>query len=308
MEKLLKVTAVIILLTGAVLHMILASLPILLAAFTDEGALVNETISFLEESYTEEEIKESLDMIPYQHVNVYYSEEEEDILPLTEETLDYAIEVNRNLLDYHPPEDDTLDLIFFENRGQMERFSNLRDISGFYSEQNQLIGLLPEEKEKLASEEEFSVYLYQRILIHEYTHYALHQKLREINVDPEEMPLWFHEGVAEWIANYEIELEPMDLSPVPFEKLMTDEDWQNSRFDYSTDIYLQSYYMINELVESFGEDILLSIINETKTNGDFNKAFQEATNESLKDFEKLFIQEYSTEGKTAQEMNLDAVS
>jgi hypothetical protein len=281
----------------------LASLLFFFLAFEHDGLLDRLSVSSLEnEAYTEEEIKEPLEMVPYEHVNIYYSEQEEALLSLTEDTLDYSIEVNKNLLDYHSSEEDSLDLIFFSNREQMESFSNLEDISGFYSDEDQLIGLLPDEKEKLAAEDEFSVFLFQRVLIHEFSHYVLHQKLKELNVDPEVIPLWFHEGVAEWIANYDTKIEPMKISPVPFEKITTDEEWQNSRLNYSTDVYLQSYYMINELVEAYGDEIVLSILKETAENTDFHEAFQKVTNESLTDFEKAFKQEYKGE-KTARERN-----
>ncbi len=131
----------------------------------------------------------------------------------------------------------------------MESFSKLKDITGFYSNDMRMIGLLLEEKKHLNSSEGFAVFLYKRVLIHEYTHYAFHVKLRELNADPAAYPLWFHEGVAEWVSAHDaVEIRTLP-SAVPLSKLKTDRQWQKARIGYETDIYLQSYYLIEELAE-----------------------------------------------------------
>lgn len=166
------------------------------------------------------------------------------------------------------------------------------DVVGFYSEREQLIGLLPEEKKKLLEGDEVAVYLYQRLLIHEYSHHAFHQKLKELETDPDEFPLWFHEGLSEWIANYELLIDPITFSVVPFDRLQTDRDWQEARAEYDTDVYLQSFYMIDELTGKYGKDIISEMIKETAKKGDFEKGFKSATKESLDHFEKDFKKKF----------------
>ena len=62
--------------------------------------------------------------------------------------------------------------------------------------------------------------------------------------------------------------------------------------EYETDVYLQSFYMIKDLTETFGEGIILTIINKTAETQDFEKGFEAATKESLKQFEHDFIKAY----------------
>ena len=44
--------------------------------------------------------------------------------------------------------------------------------------------------------------------------------------------------------------------------------------EYETDVYLQSFYMIKDLTETFGEGIILTIINKTAETQDFEKALK----------------------------------
>lgn len=62
--------------------------------------------------------------------------------------------------------------------------------------------------------------------------------------------------------------------------------------EYETDVYLQSFYMIKDLTETFGEGIILTIINKTAETQDFEKGFEAATKESLKQFEHDFTKAY----------------
>ncbi|XBO86851.1 hypothetical protein AAGG52_06100 [Bacillus licheniformis] len=133
-----------------------------------------------------------------------------------------------------------------------------------------MIGLLPEERKHLNSGEGFAVFLYKRVLVHEYTHYAFHVKLSELNTDPAAYPLWFHEGVAEWASAHDaIEIRTLPLI-VPLSKLKTDRQWQKARIGYETDIYLQSYYLIKELAEK-KEGVSSSTLSRKRLSGEVLK-------------------------------------
>jgi len=243
-----------------------------------------------------EKLKESLEMVKYESVSIYYAEEDRPILELTKETLRDAAGMNREL--FASPLQDSVDLIFFSNRDDMESFSKLKDITGFYSNDMRMIGLLPEERRHLNNGEGFAVFLYKRVLVHEYTHYAFHVKLRELNADPAAYPLWFHEGVAEWASAHDtIEIRTLP-SVVPLSKLKTDRQWQKARTGYETDIYLQSYYLIEELAEKKGRGVILDIIEETAERGSFEDGFKAAVGQSLTGFEKEFKRKYEAK-KTA---------
>lgn len=121
-----------------------------------------------------------------------------------------------------------------------------------------------------------------------------------MGTDTSVFPLWFHEGLSEWVAHYDVVIDPIAFSVVPFDQLTTDRKWQKSRMEYETDVYLQSFYMIKDLTDTFGEGIILTIINKTAETQDFEKGFEAATKESLKQFEHDFIKAYEKK-KTALE-------
>ncbi|MEK5100020.1 MULTISPECIES: peptidase MA family metallohydrolase [Bacillus] len=243
-----------------------------------------------------QELLKSKEMTRFRQVNMYYSEREKPLLKLTKQTLNDAADLNRMLfqnLRVHG-----IDLVFFSSPKEIEAFSKLSNITGFYSDETRIIGLLPEERERLFKGEGFAVFLYERVLIHEYTHYAFHEKLRELGSEPEDYPLWFHEGVAEWAAAHDTAYVRALPSVVPFAKLKTDRQWQKMREEDEADIYLQSYYMIDELVRKKGKSVILDIMKETAEGHTFEQGFKAAVSEDISQFEEEFKRKYDHE-KTA---------
>lgn len=113
--------------------------------------------------------------------------------------------------------------------------------------------------------------------MHEYTHYVFTQKNSEFGLTDKDIPLCFSEGVAEYIGYDDAEISETDSTILPFNQLTTYKQWNNYRIDIQYDVYLQSYLAIRFLVNEYGNNIINQIINETKTNGGFEKGFQNAT-------------------------------
>lgn len=279
-------TAFVFIMAGA-LSALLLMVFIMLNQNQEKGAVFSEE---------KEKLKASLQMTKHENVSIYYADKEKPLLALTKETLDDAASLSRTLFD--SPRTDEVDLIFFSSRDEMESFSNLKDITGFYSEEMRMIGLLPEEKKHLLNGEGFAVFLYKRVLTHEYTHYSFHGKLRELKSEPGDYPLWFHEGVAEWAAAHDTAYARALPAVVPLRELKTDRQWQKARTFHKTDIYLQSFYIIEELIAQKGRGIILHIIEETAERKNFESGFKAAVGQELTEFEKKFKQKYENE-KTA---------
>lgn len=252
---------------------------------------------------TKEQVTKHMKKEAFGHTAIYYTAEEKPFLPLTENTLDYAKRINQIIVGYKGAA--PLDLVFFPNESKIEQYSGLKNVVGFYSEQEQMIGLLPEEKKQLLKKDEMAVFMYKQLIIHEYTHFAFHQKTRQMGTDTAEFPLWFHEGLSEWVAHYDLIIDPITFSVVPFDELTTDRDWQKSRSAYETDVYLQSFYMIKDLTDTFGEGIILKIMKKTAEEQNFEKGFREAAKESLTQFEHDFTKAYGKK-KTALGTSLPA--
>lgn len=111
--------------------------------------------------------------------------------------------------------------------------------------------------------------------------------MKELETDPDEFPLWFHEGLSEWIANYELLIDPITFSVVPFDRLQTDRDWQEARAEYDTDVYLQSFYMIDELTDKYGKDIISEMIKETAKKGTLKKGLNQQQRKVLINLKKI---------------------
>lgn len=70
------------------------------------------------------------------------------------------------------------------------------------------------------------------------------------------------------------------------------------REEDEADIYLQSYYMIDELVRKKGKSVILDIMKETAEGHTFEQGFKAAVNEDISQFEEEFRRKYDHE-KTA---------
>lgn len=72
--------------------------------------------------WEKEKLKESLEMVKYESVSIYYAEEDRTILELTKETLQEAADMNREL--FASPLQDSVDLIFFQTAMIWSHFQN----------------------------------------------------------------------------------------------------------------------------------------------------------------------------------------
>lgn len=123
----------------------------------------------------------------------------------------------------------------------------------------------------------------QHSLIHEYTHHIMFEFLKENEIDPSTIPLWFIEGVAEHVADKSYITEINKI--VPFNKLVTDEQWKNNLKRENT-IYTQSQYALRRVVMLKGESKLKDIILKSKES-DFNTAFTEVVGISIDELESI---------------------
>lgn len=140
--------------------------------------------------------------------------------------------------------------------------------------------------------ETLPLYFFNTLFIHEYAHFVFYEKAHSYEVSPVIFPLWFHEGTAEWTAYDVLNATSERFDVIPFQSLHSDQDWQDARMTYETDVYLQSYYMVYELVQLYGRDIIHEIMQETAKTGQFAKGFEQATGERLADFEDQFNKMY----------------
>lgn len=231
-------------------------------------------------------LTEGLNKQVYEHIRIYYAEEEDAFVDLTIEALEKAKKRTMSVFQFEP--DKALDIIYFDDKETIEQFAGIKHITGFYSDYDRMIGLYPDKREELLKKETLPLYFFNTLFIHEYAHFVFYESVHAYKVSPIIFPLWFHEGTAEWTAYDVLNATSERFDVIPFQSLHSDQDWQNSRTTYETDVYLQSYYMIYELVQLYGRDIIHEIMEETAKTGRFDRGFEQATGQRLTNFEEHF--------------------
>ncbi|MBU8639007.1 hypothetical protein [Bacillus pumilus] len=235
-------------------------------------------------------LTERLNKQVYEHIRIYYTEKEDAFVDLTIEAIEQAKKRTASVFQFDT--DKPLDIIYFDDKETIEQFAGIKHITGFYSDHDQMIGLYPDKREELLKKETLPLYFFNTLLIHEYAHFVFYEKVHSYEVSPVIFPLWFHEGTAEWTAYDVLNATSERFDVIPFQSLHSDQDWQDSRMTYETDVYVQSYYMIYELVQLYGRDIIHEIMQETAKTGLFAKGFEQATGQRLADFEDYFHKIY----------------
>lgn len=235
-------------------------------------------------------LTERLNKQVYEHISIYYTEKEDAFVDLTIEAIEQAKKRTASVFQFDT--DKPLDIIYFDDKETIEQFAGIKHITGFYSDHDQMIGLYPDKREALLKKETLPLYFFNTLLIHEYAHFVFYEKVHSYEVSPVIFPLWFHEGTAEWTAYDVLNATSERFDVIPFQSLHSDQDWQDSRMTYETDVYVQSYYMIYELVQLYGRDIIHEIMEETAKTGLFAKGFEQATGQQIADFEDYFHKIY----------------
>ena len=137
----------------------------------------------------------------------------------------------------------------------------------------------------LRSDSDFLQFTY----FHELAHHFLNNFAIEIGLSDIDIPVWFHEGVAESFAN---RLAPKQLHEtinnyevVPLLEEERPDDW------YPSDTYLFMHYAVEYLLYVFNENILYDLILKTNEKGNFIDAFKELTNFDLSTYHLKFLED-----------------
>ena len=235
---------------------------------------------------SEKRIKESSMQEDHQHISIYYEKNFSALLPITKETLDLAISKNKKLFGETslPP----IDLLVFENHEELREFSELESVDGFYSDFDKVLAFHNSKKELILAEDKLALYAFQKMLLHEYTHYAFARKAQ----NPADYPMWFIEGVAEYVGTDPNEVNFPYFEKISFGQLKSTEQWQEARTIPTGDPYLQSYYTFKFLTSNYGEEVIKEIIDSVDETQNFEESFTEITGLTFHELENVFLSSY----------------
>ncbi|MCM3666141.1 collagenase [Mesobacillus subterraneus] len=245
------------------------------------------------DSELETELKRQSMMKKDDHVTIYYQEENKDLIPLVIETLKRANTKTYQLLgDY---DQSSIDLIFM-NRENLEQLSNIDGAAGFYSDFLKVMGLTidPEKVDSILQELETPLYYFQKTILHEYAHYATFRKIGDSGAMGDAFPLWFIEGVAEYIGNdkTEVHYESFHYETLSLKSISGEDKWKEARLNPDADPYLQSYFTVNYLMQDYGENVVTDLIDKTKETDDFYIALEQVTGKTILEFEQDVLKHY----------------
>ncbi|MFC5711984.1 collagenase [Thalassorhabdus alkalitolerans] len=287
MRKEVKITSII--LSGAIMAGgIFSVLPIENEQFQREFLQSSTAETFDREK--EKEIKQEREKAVYGHVHIYYPEKEEEILSLTKDAFEQAMRKNEQLLGNYTKRQ--VDAVVLGAQEELTELAGVTDADGYYKDDEKFIGFLLHDKEAILAGEKMIVFELQSTIMHEYTHYAFRQRIKDAGIDQSEMPIWFEEGVSEYVGNdSEVESKTKIL---PFSQIKDKKTWDEAKKIENGDIYGQSFLAIDYLIEKYGIEIIQDIIKETKKAESFNKGFYSATGIEVEELHIILIEEYAS--------------
>ncbi|MGM7722843.1 hypothetical protein [Metabacillus sp. Hm71] len=233
-------------------------------------------------------MKENKLIKTYRNVNIYYQPHERELLPIIEGILEKADSITTSL--FGRIKDNKIDLILHSSSEDLYKKTSLIETMGYFDDPNNTVGVAISDLDEILANRMPGSFYFQSTIMHEYTHYHLQAFIKEQGLFVNRIPLWFHEGVAEYIAMYDVTHRYYPFQETSFEKLETHDEWEKYRLkDY--DVYLQSYYAIKFLTNTYGEAMIKKIIVETAEANDFHKGFTRATGITIDDLQTNYLEE-----------------
>jgi hypothetical protein len=242
------------------------------------------------EGKTEKTLKGNRLKEKYHNITIYFPKEFSELIPITKETLEWAIAKNEEVFGKVPKT--PVDLIVFKDKEEMKQLSDLADVSGFYSDFHKVLGITYDDRKLILERKETPLYFFQKSILHEYTHYSFQRMIDSSKGGSTAYPLWFQEGVAEYVGNDRTIVEYSHFRVVPFGQLIRGDQWQDARVQDGTNVYEQSYFAIKYLIDKYGEGIISKIIKSTNSTGDFEGSIIETTGINVLDLESNFLNPY----------------
>ncbi|WP_455675485.1 collagenase [Pradoshia sp.] len=251
---------------------------------------IQTVLSLNFEGEKEKQFKENRLKEQHHHISIYYPEDFSELIPVTKETLDWAIDKNEEM--FGEVKVRAVDLIVVKDESELTDLSGLTEISGFYSDFDKLLSIVYNDKELILEKKETPLYFFQQSILHEYTHYIFNRMVDSPEFDVLGYPMWFQEGIAEYIGNDRKNVEYSDFTLVPFNQLIDEEQWHAARLQEEANVYHQSYFAVKYLTDFYGEGVLREIIQESNRTGDFEGSLVQTTGLSIQELEDVFLDTY----------------
>ena len=263
-----------------------------------------ELINSLYLKYIEtDEYRNGFEEYKYKNFKILHHKSVEPALPLILAYLDEVEKKSSDILEWKPSSTITIQIDYDEKifKSRHYTFSKIDDVAGYYNTKTNTIYIYvedvyrdvlinyPKVKELALGRYSIASHGFREILFHEYAHYIYNEFFNENNINSELIPMWFQEGIAEYIGNT-MDLSEQPLEFISFKDLESNTDWKRN-INTKGNQYLQSGYAIRNIINLKNEEVLKEITLKNKEM-DFNSAFEQAMDISLENFENKIKKEF----------------
>lgn len=244
---------------------------------------IKGAIGFNADTEAEKLIKSTYLKETHRHITIYYEEDFKELLPITKESLDWAIERNEEL--FGEAYDKPVDLFVFSNYETLNELSGFDSADGTYSDFFKTMSIHYANKPAILEREPAALSRLQRIVYHEYTHYALNRKQKDFT----QLPMWLIEGLSEYVENDSREVEYRSFATLPFNGMVTPEEWEKGMNVPGVNPYDQSYFAVKYLTEKHGERVINDLLASVKDTKHFEQSFEEVTGMTLEELQDEYL-------------------
>ena len=153
------------------------------------------------------------------------------------------------------------------------------DEGGFYLKEFEIIHL----------NKNFTISELENVFSHELAHFYFVKYVNDLKVDVDDIPNWVHEGVAMSFAQrvFPEHIEQIaEVLPLMELEIIETEDGHKG---YTGNNYLEMLYAIEYLIYQFDEKIITALVEETKKEKDFTRAFTKLTSLDLDKYHEMFV-------------------
>ncbi|MBQ3420481.1 MAG: collagenase [Romboutsia sp.] len=234
----------------------------------------------------------------YNNIRIIYNNDIEPMLPLIEKYIEEISKKNNTLLGVNTSDKLTIQIDYDEEvflmRPMLFTDNYNANIGGYYNKKSNTIYLytnnpindvLMNMPQVSISEGNINISdnSFKDNLFHEYTHYVIDRFIEDNNMDKNSLPLWFEEGICEYITTNDIYFDK-ELEYISLKNLETHEGFNNEISNLEANIYEQSKLAVLKIVNEKGENVLKDMILSLKDK-DFEAVMQEHMNCSFEEFE-----------------------
>lgn len=162
---------------------------------------------------------------------------------------------------------------------EMKESDDSSDEGGLYLEMFEMIHL----------NKNYTISELENVFSHELAHFYFVKYVNDLKVDVDDIPNWVHEGVAMSFAQrvFPEHIEQIaEVQPLMELEIMENGDGHKG---YTGDNYLEMLYAIEYLIYQFDEKIITDLVDETKKEKDFTRAFTKLTSLDLDTYHEMFV-------------------